>query len=246
MIVLELRYTSNPSGGKVTIGNAIYSNGNVIGTKQFSNGRVIKDRQVIYEHIKLSSNEGITATISFPESGVGDAIYSVKSNSVIRKSTDTPIGTIVSSVLNYNQFLELNSLKFQGDINKTIWVPCDGRNIGTKLGTYGAYSGGTVPDLRGLFIRGANNMGNMDATVPNAINENLNPDNTAVGKVQMDDFKKHNHKLVNTVGPNRATNNVQSGGGWSFWKGNTRTTTDTGGIETRPKSMTLYYYIKIK
>lgn len=251
LIVLELRFKSSPAGGKITIQDAIYSTGTIVGEKKLSKNIEILDGQVLYEHIKLRNNEDITVSITFKEGGINPASLSIK-NKKKKRSSDTPLGTIVASILNYSEFLKLNGLEFESDINKIIWVPCDGRDIGTQEGTYGAFVGGKTPDLRGLFIRGANNMGNPSSKIPTPIAENLNPDNTPVGKVQLDGLKSHQHNY-------RAT---AQGSNWlkvhSFYNGNygnekngnnatNQTEPNTGFTkETRPKNMTVYYYIKIR
>ena len=241
LVVLELRFNSIPAGGKIKIKDAIYSSGTIIGDKKFEKETEIIDGQTLYEHIKLRPDEDFTVSVSFIP-GVAPASLSI-SKSKIKKSTDTPIGTIVSSMLNYQQFLEVNGLKFEGDINKTIWVPCDGRDIGSNDGTYGAYSGGKAPDLRGLFLRAVNDMGAYTATVPTPISANLNPENKKAGQVQQDANKSHTHGITTYAGKE-----ARSGGSIvNVWLNDrpTRTQPD-GAAESRPKNVSVYYYIKIR
>jgi len=258
LVVLELKFKSAPSGGKITIKDATYSNGTVIGGKKFEKGVEIIDGQVIYEHIKLRPDENITVSISF-NVGSLPASLSLQSRSKVRKSSDAPLGAIVASILNYNDFLKLNGLEYESDINKMIWAPCDGRSIGTIEGTYGAYSGGKTPDLRGLFLRSVNDMGAYTATVPTPMQSNLNPENKQAGQVQLDAFQGHKHINSSKIGENRS-DNPQSPNGPNKQRGNVTGTnlTETDGnydagdgiprisIETRPKNISVYYYIKIR
>lgn len=250
MVVLELKWTSNPPGNNTKIKHATYSSGNIIGGKKFIEGLELKDRQVIYEQIKLDPNESFVATISI-EPGTGQASYSIPARRKVKNSTDTPLGTIVATTLNYEDFLRLNGLPLESDINKRIWVPCDGRDVGTDEGTFGAFNGGKVPDLRGLFLRGANDMGNWNSSVPQAISDYLSPSGEAkpVGVFQDDAYENHFHGLA------EAGMDVQGGGSSGTarinygdngpWGGN-KIGMSKGASETRPKNVSVYYYIKIR
>ena len=253
LIVLELRFKSTPSGGKISIKDAIYSTGTVIGGKKFDLGTEIIDGQVLYEHIKLRPDENITVSITFNE-GVNPASLSLVARNKKKSSSDAPLGTIVASLLNYNDFLKLNGLEYESDINKIFWAPCDGRNIGTAKGTYGAYSGGKAPDLRGLFLRSVNDMGAYTATVPTPIQNNLNPENKKAGQLQLDAFQGHKHFSEATLvksgskdlpnQPDQRRNQKgasNSAGIHDAGYGNPRIST-----ETRPKNISVYYYIKIR
>lgn len=191
----------------------------------------------------MRPDENITTTITFNQGGVGPAKLPLEFRKDKKWNTDTPIGTIVPSLLNYNDFLALNGLDFEGDINKVIWVPCDGRQIGTEEGTYGAFSGGEAPDLRGLFLRAVNDMGAYNPTVPTPKSENLNPENKKSGQIQQDLFESHDHGITtyNDKYP-------RSGGSvYDMWRNDKATrTTKEGGSETRPKNISVYYYIKIR
>ena len=251
LIVLEMRFRSTPSGGKISIKDAIYSTGTVIGRKKFKTNSMIVDGQVLYEHIKIKPEENITISITFNE-GVNPASLSLESRNKTKKKSDAPLGTIVASLLVYNDFLRLNGLDYESDINKVIWVPCDGRNIGIEEETYGAYSGGKAPDLRGLFLRSVNDMGAYNATVPTPNNSNLNPENKKAGQIQPDAIKNHSH----TISYQSSQKHSHTDGGSNFHaysqqhsngNGNKTTNGTNGGQqETRPKNISVYYYIKIR
>lgn len=243
LIVLELKFKSSPAGGKISIKDAIYSTGTIVGLRKFKKDIEIIDGQVIYEHIKIKEDEDITITVAFNEGGVGPASLSF-SGKKKRKSSDEPLGTIVASILNYGEFLKLNGLEFESDINKAIWVPCDGRNIGDAEGTYGAYSGGKAPDLRGLFLRAVNDMGAYTASVPTPNPKHLNPEQKLAGQFQDYEVGEHKHGLI-------TDNDSGAGGGPHFKSDNqgrkrTNYTDNHEGKESRPKNISVYYYIKIR
>jgi len=159
-----------------------------------------------------------------------------------------PIGVIVPSLLNYKEFLEVNGLSLPKNEQNAIWVPCDGRQIGKNKGTYGAFFEGVVPDLRGLFLRGVNDMGNAHSTTPHQIQKHKNPDNKHAGEFQADEFKEHRHKgsygyykPAGVGGESFHLVSSKNGQGRNDWS-----VQPDGGHETRPKNLTVYYYIKIK
>lgn len=262
LVALELKYISNPAGQATTIDKATYSSGNVIGGLQFRSGRKIKDRQVFYEQIKLSQPEDLVVTISFKEP-VGTATLTIPNTKRTKQANDAPLGTIVASLLSYEQFLQLNGLLVTSDLNDIIWAPCDGRAIGSEQGTYGAFSGGVAPDLRGQFLRGANNMGFPSVTVPPAKTQTINPQNKSAGDFQPDSFQGHWHMLGNENNEHGHTRSygppggsgppaVENSGNRIHMNRATEIITDKLNgdpridNETRPKNITVYYYIKIR
>jgi hypothetical protein len=124
----------------------------------------------------------------------------------------------------------------------TGWLAADGlavsRSTYARLfaavgTTHGVGNGSTtfnVPDLRGYFVRGSGT--NSDATASGTF-----------GAKQADELKSHSH----TVGDNGVASNGNFGpGGAAPYPsgGATRTTSDTGGAETRPKNIAMLYCIK--
>jgi microcystin-dependent protein len=120
------------------------------------------------------------------------------------------------------------------------WLAADGSNVNRTTyaslfsaisTTYGAGDGSTtfaLPDLRGYFVRGSGTNG--DATASGTF-----------GAKQADEFKSHNHTVVDVN-----TANVNAGGGANGAPSGTitRTTSSTGGTETRPKNIAMLYCIK--
>jgi microcystin-dependent protein len=122
------------------------------------------------------------------------------------------------------------------------WLAADGSNVNRTTyaalfsaisTTYGVGDGSTtfaLPDLRGYFVRGSGTNG--DGTVSGAF-----------GAKQADAFKAHTHTVSDT-GFNSV--NLASGGGAvsQVFGSAVRTTSSTGGTETRPANIALLYCIK--
>ena len=124
------------------------------------------------------------------------------------------------------------------------WVLADGRDVtGSQYHTITGIT--TIPDTRGQFLRGKNN-GRSDGK--------QNPDGDVVLGTQQDDtFKEHSHSVVYNSGGTvfQDGTKVFSNGGntWANPTGLSSSTTNmidnTGGNETRPKNVTINYFIKI-
>lgn len=149
-----------------------------------------------------------------------------------------PVGTIVASTLDYETFLSVNGS------DRRDWVPADGRRV---LGTRYAGTNERVPDLRGVFLRGANSMGS-DPSLEPLHATRANPDVKAIGEFQQDVFGTHTHNgkydSFNPAGiGSRAyatvssRNKTESGVEWKVKA--------AGGNETRPRNVTVMYYIKV-
>lgn len=163
----------------------------------------------------------------------------------ITSSKELPIGTIITSYLNFEQFntATKNNDKSPGGIwtsAKSKWAPSDGRPVpNSKFQTLTSQT--SVPDLRGMFLRGLNSFDPYQP-VPIISSEKADPDNRIVGSYQPDEFKRHTHTYSSDV-----TSNFAGGGNTSprFVQGTTSNTSPAGGDESRPKNVAVYYYIKI-
>jgi hypothetical protein len=160
-------------------------------------------------------------------------------------SSNVPIGTVITSFLSFDQFSAAtkNNEKSPGSIwtsAKSKWAPCDGRPIPTsKYSTFASQP--NAPDLRGVFLRGLNSF-DPAYTVGPSIPQQLNPDSNPLGGFQDEAFKVHNHGGFNSGGGSSGPRSAYSidtnvEGRWE--KAN------VGGNETRPKNLSIYYYIKI-
>jgi len=155
------------------------------------------------------------------------------------------LGTIIASVLEYDELCsaigELHIATF-----KSNYVPCDGRSIlESKLASTGISN---APDLRGRFLRGLNVMYNHGELPPLDLNS-ADPDGTdrRVGSYQEDKMKKHTHSIPTNddgtpvSGGNYKTTAYSKSNGPSVSTGEN----ENAGVETRPKNIAVYYYIKI-
>lgn len=112
----------------------------------------------------------------------------------------------------------------------TAWVLMDGS---TQVSSDFAKMTGMnrLPDARGAFLRMHNN-GRNDGY--------QNPDNKELGDFQADEFRSHTHSLASSIQGNYAKNDFYSGP-----KSGGSTTGAAGGNETRPKNITVNYYVKV-
>lgn len=152
------------------------------------------------------------------------------------------VGDIVSAMLTEVQFQALKD---------STWVLMDGRDVtGSEYNTITGNT--TLPDARGQHLRGENN-GRVDGQE--------NPDATALGGAQTDAMQGHNHlgtgagsnEFLYRRGANGIYNDPFAGG--TVYDRNTVTagTETTNGVdgtprignESRPKSITINYFIKI-
>ena len=117
-----------------------------------------------------------------------------------------------------------------------VWYLMDGRS---SAGTdFAALTGlNSIPDARGKFLRMVN---------AGASGENYDPENRAVGSYQKDLLRSHSHNYrytrfghdMNDRG--LPTKSMDNDGKW-----HSENTKASGGAETRPKNIGVYYYVKI-
>ncbi len=165
------------------------------------------------------------------------------SNRATNNSDRVPVGTIIISMLEPIQFMTATDSDWplNNPSEKTAkWAPADGRVIqGSRY--HAITNQNTVPDLRGMFLRGLNEF---EVSVPRK--DGLqDPDGTGrvAGSFQVDTFESHQHKQD-------APRNFNSNGGNNGngrWAGHRKDdeTSPSGDNETRPKNVAVYYYIKI-
>ncbi len=156
-------------------------------------------------------------------------------------SSSTPTGSIIA---------------FVGVSAPTGWMICDGAEldrtvhsslfsvIGTSFGDGDGTTTFNIPDLRGMFLRGANNGSGNDpnASTRTSLNGGNSGDN--VGSYQADEIKSHNHGLVGRSSTGGGGNypSVTSGGISNIGIPHISA---TGGAETRPKNISVNYIIKL-
>ncbi|HWM92474.1 MAG TPA: hypothetical protein VN493_17040 [Thermoanaerobaculia bacterium] len=141
-----------------------------------------------------------------------------------------PVGSVVASMLDYNEFREIAG---------SGWFPADGRTVSTSS-KYAVITGRTaLPDLRGMFLRGLNEF----ETGKRRVDGSEDPDLRKVGDYQQDNFRAHNHSYdLHWVGGNGS--GIQSGGSYPR-QSDSRQTSSSGDKETRPRNVALFYYVKV-
>ncbi len=151
-----------------------------------------------------------------------------------------PIGTIVTSMLNAATFAQEVGDSGSFDVTSDHWIPADGRTVTGS--DYAVLVSGNVPDLRGMFVRGLNTFENVIGIREDG-NEDPDGDLRSAGEYQSDEFKDHNHGFTH-----RWADTVDQGNMATYKSGtndNHSAITLSGGTETRPKNISVYYYIKI-
>jgi len=182
----------------------------------------------------------------------------IKKESQNREMKALPIGTIIASMLQFE--------KFQNVAGNT-WKPADGRKVSTSS-KYAKLTGNTtLPDLRGIFLRGLNQF---DPLMGSRRDEYKDPDGSRkkAGKLQKDatslpknkksPFKGnaasagiHSHiyfKARSEGARSGSHDRASSEAGTTGSSGDhTHTVLITAGgdSETRPVNIAVFYYIKI-
>ncbi len=162
-----------------------------------------------------------------------------------------PVGSIVASVLEWTSFARLNNQAptiSDADSLNTIWVPADGRSVANSR--YGKFGHNNVPDLRGVFLRGVNDFRGLPVVLPVSSSQGqTGSDGSLVDRVgnhfEPDETGKHDHQQNTTV--------ADGGNGTASIGARSRTgsepdyvrTAFSTGSESRPKNISVYYYIKI-
>lgn len=259
MFYIKVHFNSVPAGGVITLsGNAVYVNMEPVGMLFFKDSLKIKDGQTITQYFKrLDVSRSASFTFNVIE-GIDMPVVELSAKPSINQEA-MPIGTIIASVLDYSTFLKVNNLDEMDnkDMATALWIPCDGRSL--NVSKYAKYSGGKIPDLRGVFLRGINDYSvSFPSVVPVSQNQK-NPENRVAGEFQTDSYKLHQHGFGGNF-TNREGDRI-----WDFY-GTKRVTSEwtaksnpnpgnsinrvsltspEGNDETRPRNVTVYYYIKI-
>ncbi len=188
-----------------------------------------------------------------------DADASLDVNGVVKAKSFTtaagvplaavPVGTIMA----YGG--DTTDQKVVGQLQTRGWLPCDGalletKNypdlfsaIGTAFGANDAKTAFRVPDLRGRFLRGADQDQGRD---PDAGSRSLiaqGGNRRGVGSLQDDEFKSHSHGYSKFPGTEVPPNGHAGG---NHWRAADVQTGTTGGNETRPKNVSVNWIIKAK
>jgi hypothetical protein len=150
---------------------------------------------------------------------------------VFKQTDRNPIGMVVSSLLTLAQFQAING---------SGWVLADGSSVAGS--TYASVTGNsTIPDLRGMVLRGKNN-GRSDG--------HQNPaGDVALGTFQDHAMQSHNHYIETwyNINPSNPGNTMQGYGATHFGaqvftNGVNGANSDT---ESRMVNVTVNHFIKI-
>jgi len=161
------------------------------------------------------------------------------------------LGTIIASVLNYDQLCKEMTQNPAIDNASSSYAPCDGRDIkGSQLEIRTNHSITNTPDLRGKFLRCLNVIYSVGQPLPFDPKQDGDPEsNRVVMDYQKDGFTSHSHPaqssggFAHNGGPGMG---MQSNNGQQFEFLAPNITTSAVGInETRPRNVSVYYYIKI-
>jgi hypothetical protein len=174
------------------------------------------------------------------------------------QSKEVPVGTIVTSILNPEQFSHVtgNNDASPGQLwtsAKSKWAPADGRIVpGSRYQKL--LSQDRIPDLRGAFLRCLNVMEATPQVPLDPSRQDTEPGRTA-GSFQRDAIRKHTHKMINGAFAKfygHGTDKLEGGGDWQriVYEGTHTVSVDDNGTnldgeETRPRNVAVYYYIRI-
>lgn len=111
----------------------------------------------------------------------------------------------------------------------TGWLECNGQAT-TGFPMLAAVVGANVPDLRGEFVRGWDNGRGVDT-------------GRTINTFQPDDIGPHTHQYTRAQTPGSGQDQAGSGSGDAS-REITSTTSAAGGVETRPRNISLMYIIK--
>lgn len=154
-----------------------------------------------------------------------------------------PVGTVVASLLTPAQF----AAEVPDD---EVWVVADGSTNHTNTRWFEVTGKAAIPDLRGRFLRGAN--------LGRAVAQG-NPDDTALGAEQGDRFGRHSHTVYTGAvrgredgcqaqafwGRGENDNFAESAGLCTSGSGDNSPLSMEGGAETRPRNVTVNYYVRV-
>ena len=224
---------------------------------------------VIARQTRLHRYTGYTQTFGRDQSGEDVTIVldlkgrvGVEIQVTDRPEDPLPLGTIVASMLGWEDYAALAGEEREFDARFNRWAPCDGRDIaGSRLeeaadDTDAEGSFEKAPDLRGVFLRGLNQFDEYenDYTESPVPPEREDPE----GLREAVHFQEANvgaHSHASRGGGAGGKTCVRHGYGdksCGLWHDGDHTQEKEGGEtlnnpggETRPKNVAVHYYMKI-
>ncbi|MEQ6121473.1 hypothetical protein [Reichenbachiella sp. MALMAid0571] len=241
---VQVHFINSVDKEKVTLQEDInYEGCEPINGLTLSKGTEIKNGKSVTQFFKRkNAEESAIISVEFTDGINVDPIH-IEGNKTVKFII--PIGTIVASPLSPSEFIKLSGSTDITDYEENIWTPCDGRKVTGS--TYYLQINHFVPDLRGQFIRGFNQMLSSDEAV--TYSNGINPDEKDNSKVngysyQKDELKSHSHSIKYEE-EKVAKHSKYQRTVWEVQDGDQTSTQKTGGSETRPKNLSVYYYIRI-
>jgi hypothetical protein len=140
-----------------------------------------------------------------------------------------PVGTVIASYLAPPRMTERYGAQ---------WALADGSEVSTKTAFYEITGKTQLPDLRGMFIRGLNADRRDGKQDPEG-------DRRGVGEYQGDELKVHYHDNLAAGIWGRSFKGEDGSPKTAHEKKDGKTGV-TGGTETRPRNIALYYYIRVE
>lgn len=171
---------------------------------------------------------------------------------VSAERSPVPVGVIVASVLSMAEFADASGDPSVWDASRSRWALADGREVVGSA--YRSLTGNTrVPDLRGMFLRGASG-GRGDAFADPDANRVLGSSQTWAtghprGGLRTDSAGEHNHPGYVGGGGGAHASGIHSGpahGATPVPAGGGHTHQVTGGdAETRPNNAAVNFFVRI-
>lgn len=165
-----------------------------------------------------------------------------------------PVGSVLSSALSWDAFSQITEDRpsSEWDAGRSKWAPADGRGVAASQ--FARRTGSSsVPDLRGVFLRGLNRFDPFESHGEVADEQKDPAGLRSAGSFQEDAVQQHTHTVGQTMSDKRADSQMGRTRFADFSPATTQAAHSTGGVsgparhdnETRPKNVAIYYYIRI-
>lgn len=158
-----------------------------------------------------------------------------------------PVGTIIPSMFDWEEFKRILGNE------RDEWLPADGRDAPAGSTYYDVKSSGAappkLPDLRGRFLRGLNlfadDYGAIDGEeLGNPDHEDIDGNSFVAGSFQTDAVGPHRHQIPTRNGNTGGQSYLSAGIDHEHddvWTDSI----DPSANESRPRNISVYYYVKV-
>jgi hypothetical protein len=223
-------------------------------------GPKVKERLGDTTIIKCDRDPKVQLTLTL-QTNREDAVYSVPASEDDNFISNLPLGTVIENYLNWDNFQKLTNNNSNNPAGNNLWTmkyskwsPCDGRDISESKYTKNWGGLPNAPDKRGLFTRGLNQFDSKEKDYVSPVSEKQKDpdDNRGIATpFQTDEIKSHDHPVSDNpkimVAMGIGWGNVAGGnnGQATYGGEGVGAIGHRGGVETRPKNIAVYYYMKI-